>query len=144
MAIPVARHAGARHVVVTDMNPFRLELARKMGATLAVNAAETTLQDVQSQLGMLEGFDVGLEMSGNPMALKDMVAALGPALDRLALKAVVEPRVAQVVWYVDGEPFAISDPDQPVFWPIKPGAHRFQLRLPLQDTVSAAVRVVVE
>jgi len=74
MAIPVARHAGARHIVVTDMNPFRLELARKMGATLAVNAAETTLKDVQEQLGMAEGFDVGLEMSGNPMALKDMIA----------------------------------------------------------------------
>jgi len=74
MAIPVARHAGARHIVVTDMNPFRLELARKMGATLAVNAAETSLKDVQEQLGMAEGFDVGLEMSGNPMALKDMIA----------------------------------------------------------------------
>ncbi len=74
MAIPVARHAGARHIVVTDMNPFRLELARKMGATLAVNAAETTLKDVQEQLGMQEGFDVGLEMSGNPIALRDMVA----------------------------------------------------------------------
>jgi threonine 3-dehydrogenase len=74
MAIPVARHAGARHLVVTDMNPYRLELARKMGATLAVNPAETSLPDVQKQLGMLEGFDVGLEMSGNPAALKDMIA----------------------------------------------------------------------
>jgi threonine 3-dehydrogenase len=74
MAIPVARHAGARHIVVTDMNPYRLELARKMGATLAVNPAETSLSDVQKQLGMLEGFDVGLEMSGNPAALKDMIA----------------------------------------------------------------------
>ncbi len=74
MAIPVARHAGARHIVVTDMNPFRLELARKMGATLAVNAAEKTLKDVQEELGMQEGFDVGLEMSGNPMALRDMIA----------------------------------------------------------------------
>ena len=74
MAIPVARHAGARHIVVTDMNPFRLDLARKMGATLAVNPAETSLADVQKQLGMMEGFDVGLEMSGNPAALKDMIA----------------------------------------------------------------------
>jgi threonine 3-dehydrogenase len=74
MAIPVARHAGARHLVVTDMNPYRLELARKMGATLAVNPAETSLADAQKQLGMLEGFDVGLEMSGNPAALKDMIA----------------------------------------------------------------------
>jgi threonine 3-dehydrogenase len=74
MAIPVVRHAGARHVIVTDMNPFRLELARKMGATLAVNPTETSMADVQKQLGMLEGFDVGLEMSGNPQALRDMIA----------------------------------------------------------------------
>jgi threonine 3-dehydrogenase len=74
MAIPVARHAGARHIVVTDMNPYRLDLARTMGATLAVNPTETSLPDVQKQLGMQEGFDVGLEMSGNPVALKDMIA----------------------------------------------------------------------
>jgi threonine 3-dehydrogenase len=74
MAIPVVRHAGARHVVVTDLNPFRLELARKMGATLAVNPNETPLAEVQKQLGMAEGFDVGLEMSGNIQALRDMIA----------------------------------------------------------------------
>jgi threonine 3-dehydrogenase len=74
MAIPVVRHAGARHVVVTDMNPFRLELARTMGATLAVNPNVTPLKEVQKQLGMVEGFDVGLEMSGNPQALRDMIA----------------------------------------------------------------------
>jgi len=74
MAIPVVRHAGARHVVVTDMNPYRLDLARKMGATLAVNPTETSLKDVQKKLGMQEGFDVGLEMSGNGLALKDMIA----------------------------------------------------------------------
>jgi threonine 3-dehydrogenase len=74
MAIPVARHAGARHIVITDMNPYRLDLARKMGATLAINPAETSLAEVQKQLGMMEGFDVGLEMSGNPLALKDMIA----------------------------------------------------------------------
>ena len=74
MAIPVVKHAGARHVVITDMNPYRLDLAKKMGATLAVNPAETSLGEVQKQLGMLEGFDVGLEMSGNPIALKDMIA----------------------------------------------------------------------
>ena len=74
MAIPVARHAGARHIVITDMNPYRLDLAKKMGATLAINPAETSLPDVQKQLGMSEGFDVGLEMSGNPAALKDMIA----------------------------------------------------------------------
>ena len=74
MAIPVVRHAGARHVVVTDMNPFRLELARKMGATLAVDPTQTPIAEVQKQLGMLEGFDVGLEMSGNAQALRDMIA----------------------------------------------------------------------
>jgi threonine 3-dehydrogenase len=74
MAIPVVKHAGARHIVVTDMNPFRLELARKMGATLAVNPTETPIAVAQKQLGMLEGFDVGLEMSGNAEALRDMIA----------------------------------------------------------------------
>ena len=74
MAIPVVRHAGARNVVVTDMNPYRLELARTMGATLAVNPTDFSLPEVQKQLGMVEGFDVGLEMSGNPAALKDMIA----------------------------------------------------------------------
>jgi threonine 3-dehydrogenase len=74
MSIPVVRHAGARHIVITDMNPYRLDLARKMGATLAINPADCSLADVQKQLGMQEGFDVGLEMSGNPAALKDMIA----------------------------------------------------------------------
>jgi threonine 3-dehydrogenase len=74
MAIPVVRHAGARHVVITDINPYRLELGRKMGATLAVNPNETPLFEVQRQLHMSEGFDVGLEMSGNPQALRDMIA----------------------------------------------------------------------
>src|SRR5271163_2119405 len=74
MAIPVVRHAGARHIVITDMNPFRLDLARKMGATLAVNTQQTPLAEVQKQLGMREGFDVGLEMSGNPAAMLEMVA----------------------------------------------------------------------
>ncbi len=74
MAIPVVRHAGARHIVITDMNPFRLQLARKMGASLAVNPTEMPIAEVQKRLGMLEGFDVGLEMSGNAEALRDMVA----------------------------------------------------------------------
>jgi threonine 3-dehydrogenase len=74
MAAAVVRHAGARYVVVTDVNSYRLELARKMGATLAVNPSETSLRDVQKQLRMQEGFDVGLEMSGNPSALHDMIA----------------------------------------------------------------------
>lgn len=74
MAAAVVRHAGARHVVVTDLNPFRLDLARKLGATLAVNPRDTSLADVQKQLGMKEGFDIGLEMSGNPTAFRDLLA----------------------------------------------------------------------
>ncbi len=74
MTIPVARHAGARFVVVTDLNPYRLELARKMGASLAVDPRQTSIADMQKQLGMLEGFDVGLEMSGNPATFREMIA----------------------------------------------------------------------
>jgi threonine 3-dehydrogenase len=75
MAAAVVRHAGARFVVVTDVNPYRLDLARKIGA-LAIDPRETSLADVQKKLGMTEGFDVGLEMSGNPAALNDMVNAM--------------------------------------------------------------------
>lgn len=74
MAAAVVHHAGARHVVVTDVNPYRLELARKMGATLAVDVRTQTLADAQKQLHMKEGFDVGLEMSGNAAAFRDMLA----------------------------------------------------------------------
>ena len=74
MAAAVVRHAGARHVVITDVNPYRLGLARKMGVTLAVDSREMPLSEVQKKLGMLEGFDVGLEMSGNATAFRDMLA----------------------------------------------------------------------
>ncbi|MBI1370897.1 MAG: L-threonine 3-dehydrogenase [Planctomycetes bacterium] len=74
MAAAVAKHAGARYVVITDVNPYRLDLAKKMGVTLAVDVRSTTLAEVQKQLGMAEGFDVGLEMSGNPHAFRDMIA----------------------------------------------------------------------
>ena len=73
MACAIARYAGARHVVVTDTNPYRLDLARKMGATRVVDVREENLHDVQDELAMKEGFDVGLEMSGSPDALCDMV-----------------------------------------------------------------------
>jgi threonine 3-dehydrogenase len=76
MAAAVVRHAGARHVVITDVNPYRLDLARKMGVTVALDVRESSLADVQAKLGMKEGFDVGLEMSGNPAALHDMLANL--------------------------------------------------------------------
>jgi threonine 3-dehydrogenase len=74
MAAAVVRHAGARHIVITDPNPKRLQLAAKMGATLAVNPTEMRLRDVQGKLGMQEGFDVGLEMSGNSSAFGEMLA----------------------------------------------------------------------
>ena len=74
MAAAVAQYAGARYVVITDVNPFRLDLAKQMGATLAVNVREKSIADVQKELGMAEGFDVGLEMSGNPQAFQDMLA----------------------------------------------------------------------
>jgi threonine 3-dehydrogenase len=74
MAAAVARHAGARYIVITDINPYRLELAEKMGdVTLAINVKDTRLKDVQKQLGMKEGFDVGFEMSGVPAAFKAMI-----------------------------------------------------------------------
>jgi len=73
MAAGIAKHVGARHVVVTDINDYRLDLARKMGATLAVRADKVTLKDVQAEVGMVEGFDVGLEMSGNAQAFRDML-----------------------------------------------------------------------
>lgn len=76
MAAAVARHVGARHVVITDLNDYRLELARKMGATRAVNVGKENLADVMKELGMTEGFDVGLEMSGVPAAFRDMLAKM--------------------------------------------------------------------
>jgi threonine 3-dehydrogenase len=73
MAAAVAKHAGARFVVITDVNDYRLDLATKMGATRAVNVASENLNDVMNELGMTEGFDIGLEMSGVPSAFRDML-----------------------------------------------------------------------
>ncbi len=74
MAIAVARHIGARYIVITDVNPYRLELAEKFNVTRTVDVTKEKLSDVQKELGMTEGFDVGLEMSGNASAFKDMIA----------------------------------------------------------------------
>jgi len=73
MAAAVVKHAGARYVVITDMNEYRLELARRMGVTLALNVTKGSIRDVQNRLGMKEGFDVGLEMSGNSSAFREMI-----------------------------------------------------------------------
>ena len=93
MAAAVVKHAGARYTVVTDVNPWRLELARKLGVTAAVNPAEMKLADLQSQLGMKEGFDVGLEMSGNSGAFRDMVANMSHG-GRIALLGIPSEPIA--------------------------------------------------
>ncbi|MFH1920104.1 MAG: L-threonine 3-dehydrogenase [Planctomycetota bacterium] len=90
MAVAVARHAGARYVVVTDVNPYRLELARKMNPTLALDVRTNSIADAQKELGMKEGFDVGLEMSGNPDAFRDMLRNMchGGKIAMLGIPAV--------------------------------------------------------
>jgi len=76
MAVAVAKYAGARYVVITDVNPYRLELAKKMGPTLTLDVRSQNIEDAVKKLNMKEGFDVGLEMSGNPQAFKDMLAKM--------------------------------------------------------------------
>jgi threonine 3-dehydrogenase len=76
MAVAIARHVGARHVVITDVNDYRLELARRMGASRAINVTRESVDAAMADLGMEEGFDVGLEMSGNPGAFRDMLRAM--------------------------------------------------------------------
>jgi threonine 3-dehydrogenase len=93
MATAVVRHTGARHVVVTDVNPYRLELAKRMGATLAVDVRETELTAVQEELEMAEGFDVGLEMSGQPAALREMLANMAHG-GRVAILGIPSEEIA--------------------------------------------------
>jgi threonine 3-dehydrogenase len=93
MAAAVCRHAGARFIAVTDVNPYRLDLARKMGATLAVDVRERNLPSVQKELGMHEGFDVGLEMSGNPQAFRDMLANMAHG-GKIAMLGIPSTEVA--------------------------------------------------
>jgi threonine 3-dehydrogenase len=76
MAVAIARFVGARHIVITDVNDYRLGLARRMGASRAINVARDTLDATMQELGMQEGFDVGLEMSGNPQALRDLLRTM--------------------------------------------------------------------
>lgn len=98
MAAAVAKHAAARHVVITDLNPYRLELARKAaGVTLAVNPKETTLAQAQEQLGMQEGFDVGLEMSGNSHAFRDMLGNLSHGA-KVAMLGIPSPSEMAIDW----------------------------------------------
>jgi threonine 3-dehydrogenase len=93
MAVAIARHVGARHVVITDVNDYRLALARRMGATRALNVATDSIDSVMSELGMEEGFDVGLEMSGNPGALRDLLRVMHHG-GRVALLGIPPAEVA--------------------------------------------------
>jgi len=93
MAAAVVRHAGARYVVITDVNEYRLELARKMGVTLAVNPLQKNLKEVQKELGMHEGFDVGLEMSGNSGAFRDMLSNMSHGA-KIAMLGIPEKEMA--------------------------------------------------
>jgi threonine 3-dehydrogenase len=97
MAAAVVRHAGARFVVITDVNPYRLELARRMGVTVALDARTGNLRQVQAQLGMLEGFDVGLEMSGQAAALRDMLANMSHGA-KIAMLGIPERDMA-IDWH---------------------------------------------
>jgi threonine 3-dehydrogenase len=96
MAAAIAKQVAARHVVVTDVNPARLALAQRMGATRVVDVSKESLPEVQQQLGMKEGFDVGLEMSGNPRALADMIDNMAHG-GRIALLGIM-PEKAAVDW----------------------------------------------
>ncbi|MGD1979147.1 MAG: L-threonine 3-dehydrogenase [Akkermansiaceae bacterium] len=92
MAAAIAKHAGARHVVVTDLNPKRLALAQTLGATRTVNVTEESLPEIQKELGMTEGFDVGLEMSGNKHAFNDLIANMRHS-GKIALLGIPEPGI---------------------------------------------------
>lgn len=96
MAVAVARHVGARYIVITDVNEYRLALAKKMGASLALDIQKTSLNEAMDMLGMREGFDVGLEMSGNPKAFSDMLDHMNHA-GKVALLGFL-PRETQINW----------------------------------------------
>lgn len=93
MAVAIVRRAAARYIVITDVNPYRLELAKKMGATLALDVRTQPIAAAQKQLGMAEGFDIGLEMSGNPQAFRDMLANMAHG-GRIAMLGIPEKEMA--------------------------------------------------
>jgi threonine 3-dehydrogenase len=92
MAAAVAKHVGARHVVITDVNPYRLELAKKIGVSLTIDVTQEKLEDVEKRLGMKEGFDVGLEMSGNAAALRSMLSVMCHG-GKIAMLGIQQPGV---------------------------------------------------
>lgn len=93
MAVAVAKHVGARHVVITDVNDYRLSLAKQMGASVALNVSKQSLSEVMQNLEMTEGFDVGLEMSGVPTAFSDMLNAMNHG-GKIAMLGIPPSRVA--------------------------------------------------
>ena len=96
MAVAIARHVGARHVVITDVNDYRLDLAKQMGATRAVNVSRDDIKQVMKELGMTEGFDVGLEMSGNPQAFQQMLETMNHG-GRIAMLGIM-PNQTGINW----------------------------------------------
>jgi threonine 3-dehydrogenase len=96
MAVAIARHVGARHIVVTDINDYRLELSKRMGADRELNVLRDSITDTMFGLGMQEGFDVGLEMSGSPSALHDMITHMNNGGD-IALLGI-PPKQAPIDW----------------------------------------------
>lgn len=96
MACAIARHVGARHVVITDINPYRLKIAEQMGATKTVNCATTKLKSVMDELAMHEGFDVGLEMSGSSNAFNNMIDAMNNG-GKIALLGIIPDQTA-IAW----------------------------------------------
>jgi threonine 3-dehydrogenase len=98
MAAAVVRHAGARYVAITDVNDYRLELARTLGVTRALDVRTERMKDAQRDLGMQEGFDIGLEMSGNPAALREMLANMAHG-GRIAMLGIPTEEIA-IDWNV--------------------------------------------
>jgi len=96
MAVAIARHVGARHVVITDVNPYRLELARRMGASRALDVRSEGLDDAMRELGMEEGFDVGMEMSGVPAAIRELLRTMHHG-GSVALLGIM-PKDTSIIW----------------------------------------------
>jgi NADPH:quinone reductase-like Zn-dependent oxidoreductase len=114
MAAAICRYAGARHVVVTDVNPWRLDLAKKLGATRTIDVRHERIAEVQKELGMSEGFDVGLEMSGNASAFREMLANLCHG-GKVAMLGTLIKLVMLVSWVVEA------------FWTTFPGSSPFHV-----------------
>ncbi|MBA7554461.1 L-threonine 3-dehydrogenase [subsurface metagenome] len=98
MAAAIAKHSGARYVVVTDVNPYRLNLAKKAGATLTIDVRKQSIEQAQKDLGMKEGFDVAMEMSGNPSALKSIIDNMCHG-GKIALLGIM-PDNAEIDWNI--------------------------------------------